>query len=184
MRFLYVLAPIALLAAALFFTWQGFQAPPAETATVQPEPPRYSVTGAQWLRLGRLGEPEFRAEAASVDYFADGTVRLHTISVDALGGYESPWHVEAPLGEAPPRERRILLTGDVRAVGRNIGGAPVTFGTTRLWVDLLRHELHTDAPVQLQADFRSARARGLRADFAGERVQLLNDVRVDYAPEG
>lgn len=184
MRTLHVLAPAALLLAALFFAWRGFQPPPRESAGVQPEPPRHSVTGAQWLRLGSLGQPELRARAAAIDYFADGSMKLRTITVDTLGGAASPWHVEAPAGEVPPRERRVLLTGDVQAEGRHVSGAPITFATTRLWVDLLRRELHTEAPVQLQTDFRTASARGLRADFAGERVQLLNDVRVDYAPEG
>lgn len=184
MRALYVLAPAALLIAALFFTWQGFQESPTAAVAAAPELPRYAVTGARWLRLGSQGQPEFRAQAAAIDYYADGTAKLRAITVDSLGGYESPWHVEAPMGEAPPRERRILLTGGVRATGQHVSGAPVTFNTARLWVDLLRRELHTEAPVRLQTDFRSASARGLRADFAGERVQLLNDVRVDYAPEG
>lgn len=182
MRTLYILGAALLLVAALFFAWQGLQAPPSEARAEAPEPPRYAVTGAEWVRLGSRGEPEFRAQAAAIDYYADGTVKLRTITVDALGGHGSPWHVEAPAGEAPPQERRLLLTGDVHAVGQHASGTPVTFNTTRLWVDLLRRELHTEAPVQLQTDFRSASARGLRADFAGERVQLLNDVRVDYAP--
>lgn len=184
MRALYVLLPALLLAAALWFTWQGFQAVPDEARAPAVEAPRYAVIGAEWLRLGPGGQPEFRARAAAIDYYADGNLKLRAITVDALGGFESPWHVEAPAGEAPPRERRLLLTGEVLAQGRHASGAPVTFSTTRLWVDLLRRELHTEAPVTLQTDFRSASARGLRADFAGERIQLLNDVRVDYAPEG
>ncbi|MGH8481770.1 MAG: LPS export ABC transporter periplasmic protein LptC, partial [Nevskiaceae bacterium] len=61
-----------------------------------------------------------------------------------------------------------------------VANEDVRLTTQRLWVDLLRRELHTDAPVELRSDFRSATARGLRTDFAGDHVQLLNDVRVDY----
>ena len=102
---LYVVLPAALLVAAIFFTLQGLQAPPEPVAPAA-EQPRYAVTGAQWLRLGVTGEPEFRAEAATIDYYADGTARLRAIGMDALGGFDSPWHVRAPQGEAPPRARR------------------------------------------------------------------------------
>lgn len=181
---LYVFLPAALLIAAIFFSWQGLQAPPPQAVKPDAEQPRYAVTGAHWVRLGVSGEPEFRAQAAAIDYYADGSAKLRTIGIDALGGYDSPWHLQAPLGEAPPRARRLRLTGGVHATGEHASGAPISFDSAYLWVDLLRRELYTDAPVQLQTDFRSASARGLRADFDGERVQLLNDVRVDYAPEG
>lgn len=184
MRLLYVAAPLALLVAALLFTWQGLQAPPAGRAAPEQEPPRYAVTGAQWLRLGVKGQPEFRAQAATIDYYADGSAKLRAIEIDALGGFESPWHLQAPSGEAPPRARRLLLKGGVRATGEHASGMPVSFTSEHLWVDLLRRELHTDTKVTLQTEARSATARGLRADFDGERVQLLNDVQVDYAPEG
>jgi len=182
MRILYLLIPAALVTAALIFAWHGFQEPTQLAAAPAKEPPRYAITGVQWLRLGPEGEPEFRAEAESVDYFADESAEMRNVKLDSLGGYSSPWHVEAPRGQAPARERRLKLTGGVRASGA-LARERVSLVTPRLWVDLLRRELHTDAPVELQSDFRSATARGLRSDFAGEHVQLLNDVRVDYVPE-
>ena len=184
MRLLYLAVPAVLVLAALFFTWQGFQAPLPGATTPEKDPPRYAVTGAQWVRLGVTGEPEFRAQAANIDYYADGSAKLRPLRIDALGGFESPWHVQAPMGEAPPRARRLLLKGGVRATGELASGSPVAFSTNHLWVDLLRRELHTETKVTLQTEARSATARGLRADFDGERVQLLNDVQVDYAPEG
>lgn len=180
----YLALPAFLVGAGAYLAWQGLQAPPAETSASASVPPRHAVTGAVWVRLGSNGEPEFRAGAAGIDYYADGSATLHDIELDALGGHASPWHVAAPAGEVPPRERRLLLTGGVMAQGQYENGVDVAFETPHLWVDLLRRELHTEAPVQLQTDFRSASARGLRADFSGERVQLLNDVRVDYVPEG
>lgn len=183
MRALFVLVPVLFVAAAVVFTWHGFQEPAQAPAAPAAEPPRYAITGVEWLRLGRDGQPEFRARAATLDYFADESVTLGDVQLDALGGYRSPWHVEAPRGTAPPRERRLRLTGGVRATGA-LANENVSLATQRLWVDLLRRELHTDAAVELRSDSRSATARGLRTDFDGEHVQLLNDVRVDYAPQG
>lgn len=183
MRLSYALVPALLVAAAIVLvTWQGLRTPAPEAAAVAEEPPRYAVTGAEWVRLSREGEPEFRARADAIDYYTDGSAKLRGVRLDALGGAQSPWHVEAPAGEAPPRERRLKLEGGVQAEGALHGGAPVAFTAPDLWVDLLRRELYTDARVEVQSDQRLT-ARGLRADFAGERIQLLNDVQVDYAPE-
>jgi LPS export ABC transporter protein LptC len=181
---LYVVLPAALIIAASLFTWQGLQTPPEPAAVAAAETPRYAVTGALWVRLDREGNPEFRARAASVDYYADESAQLRTIALDALGGAESPWHLEAPEAQSPPHERRLKLKGGVRAGGNRIGGETVSFTSDTLWVDLLRKELRTDDAVRLETEYRSATARGLQADFEGQRVQLLKDVQVDYAPPG
>lgn len=183
MRILYLLVPATLLTAALIFTFYGFQEIAETAAAPAQEPPRYAATGVQWLRLGSLGEPEFRAEAETLDYYADESVVMKQVRIDALGGYNSPWHLEAPRGQAPPHERRLRLSGGVRATG-DLAAERVALTTQRLWVDLLRRELYTDADVRLESDFRTATARGMRSDFNGERVQLLNDVKMDYVPEG
>ena len=183
MRILYLLIPAALVAAALIFTFFGFQETAETAAAPTVEPPRYAATGVQWLRLGREGELEFRADAETLDYYADESVVMKKVRLDSLGGVSSPWHIEAPRANAPPRERRIRLSGGVRATG-DLVQERVALTAPRLWVDLLRRELYTDAEVKLVSDFRTATARGLRSDFAGERVQLLNDVKMDYVPEG
>jgi LPS export ABC transporter protein LptC len=175
---------LALILAVLIFMGLGLRPPVAESATVAREPPRYVVTDAQWLRLNLRGEPEFRAQAQSIEYYADDTVELRTLALDALGGWTSPWHVQAPEGTARVNDRRLLLSGDVVAQGKTIDGAQLDFTTERLWVDLLRRELRTDHDVVFQSDFRRATARGLKADFNGEHIQLLNDVQMEYAPEG
>ena len=182
MRIVWLLIPAALLAAALIFTY-GLEQTPETAAAPSAEPPRYAATGVQWLRLGGEGQPEFRVEAATFDYYADESVALTQVRLDALGGYSSPWHLEAPRGSAPPRQRQLRLAGGVRAPG-DLATERVALATPRLWVDLLRRELHTDAEVRLQTDFRTATARGMRSDFDGERVQLLNDVKMNYDPEG
>lgn len=182
MRVFYFALSVALLMATLVYIAPNFQTP--ATAPVAPAAPlpRYTVTGAQWLRLGEQGQPEFRAQAQSIEYFADESIQLHTITLDALGGLSSPWNLRAPAGTVPPRERRVLLQGGVVAKGAYADGVPIDFTTDRLWVDLLRRELRTESPVLLTSDLRHASARGLKADFSGERVQLLDDVQVEYVP--
>lgn len=170
-------------AAALAVMSERLQEPVAAPVAATVELPRYSVTGAEWVRLDAGGNPEMRARAAVIEYFADDSARLKDLTLDSLGGSTSPWKMQSPTGRVPPHERRVLLEGEVLADGI-YGDEPVSFKTRELWVDLLRRELLTDARVVLDSQFRRASARGLRADFAGTTVQLLNDVEVEYVPGG
>src|ERR1700741_5503110 len=100
----YVILPAGLLIAALYFTWEGFTNAPSAAQVAASDLPRYAATGARWLRLNRQGQPEFRAHAASLDYYADESANLHLVALDALGGAESPWHGESPAEKMPPHE--------------------------------------------------------------------------------
>src|SRR5687768_15616534 len=110
MRILFLLVPAAVVVAALLLSWRTDESAQAAALRAE-EPPRYSIKDVTWLRLGTDGEPEFRARAESLDYFADDSVKMTAVTLDALGGLRSPWHVEAPRGSAPPRERRLRLAG-------------------------------------------------------------------------
>jgi LPS export ABC transporter protein LptC len=183
MRYFTLAVLMAFVLAALMFTWAGLQQAPAP-AVAKPaeEPPRYVLSGAQWTRLDRQGQPEFHAVAATVEYYADDSIRLHDVAVDALGGLRSPWHLKASAGVAPPHEHRLRLDGPVVADGKTADGEAFTINTDNLWIDQLRRELYTGAPVRMDSGLRSATAVGMRADFAGEHLKLLNDVHFNYAP--
>lgn len=183
MRWMLLLVTVAAAAAGWALVSERLGAPATEAAPSPGPLPRYSVTNADWVRLDARGEPELRARAATLDYYADESLQMRSLTLDALGGTRSPWTLTAPRGRVPPHERRILLRGEVVADGK-YAEEPVRFTTNELWVDLLRRELRTEAPVVLEGGFRRAAARGLRADFSGETVQLLNDVQVEYVPGG
>jgi len=186
MRYLTLAVLMACVLAALMFTWAGLQRPPVVASAARPgaeEPPRYVLTGATWTRLDRQGEPEFRVVAQSAEYFADDSIHLTDLTMDSLGGTRSPWHLKAPSGMAPPHEKRVRLDGPVIADGKTPDGEPFTLTTDNLWVDQLRRELYTSAPVKMDSGLRTGTAAGMRADFEGEHVRLVNpDMKFDYAP--
>lgn len=181
MRWVYLLVTLAAAAAVWAVLNERLEAPAAESVAPADALPRYALANAEWLRLDARGEPELRVRTESIDYYADDSAQMGMLTLDALGGTESPWTLTAPRGRMPAHERRVLLEGGVLAQGR-YADEPVQFTTEALWVDLLRRELRTDAAVVLYSEFRRASARGLRADFSGENVQLLNDVQVEYVP--
>lgn len=175
---------LLLVAVAAVVAWRldrGLIAPQPVPAAAGPELPRYALSGAEWVRFDARGQPEMRARAGALDYYADASVQLRELTLDHLGGEGSPWTLSAPRGEVPAGERRVRLLGGVQAQGR-YADDPVRFTTETLWVDLFRRELRTDAPVLLAGEFRRASAVGLRADFSGASVQLLDQVQVDYVP--
>lgn len=184
MRRLLFALPILIAVGVLMATWRGGAPRPPRAAAASESQPRYTLTDGRWLRYGLDGRPEFEATAQTIDYYDDESARLQTVEVHALGGAGSPWRINAPEGYAPPHSQRMQLRGNVTAVATWPQGETVNFQTAYLWVDQNRRELSTDAPVQMRGRNRSANADGLRADWTGKLVELLGQVRMQYAPPG
>lgn len=176
-----VFAGIGLLVAlTLVLLLRGLRGAPAEVAVAAAaEPPRYELQGIRWTRLDPEGRPLLQATAAQARYFDDRSARFEELQVQRLGA-EGPWTLTAPRGVMPPDEKRIHLTEPAQMNGRLKTGEPVRVTADGMWVDLARREIYTDERVVLQGPQRQARARGLRADWQGTRVQLMNEVEVEY----
>lgn len=179
-----VLAVAAALAIFATLTMlRGFQPEPPQAPVAQTLPPRYQLQGVEWTRLDAQGRPLIEATAATARYYDDKSARFETLQVRRLGAAGGPWNLTAPQGLMPPGEERIQLTDPVEMTGKLKNGDPLRVTAETLWVDLQRKEIHTADRVLLTAPNRQARARGLRADWAGTRVQLLNEVEVDYVAQ-
>lgn len=177
-----LLFPLALAVVAVVVTLQGFQPEPAAEGEGAAGPePRYELADAQWTRHDPAGTPQLRATAARIEYFDDRSARLTTLTLDQLGGADGPWRIHAPSGTVPAEQMRMQIGPPVRMTGTLRQGGAVDVATERLWIDWQKREIYTDDRVTLTAPRREARARGLRTDWAGTRVRLLRDVRVDYA---
>lgn len=173
--------PAGLAATMVWLLVRGFDPGTPQEAPSDPgTPARYQLTGVDWTRYDDQGAPLMHAQAARARYFDDKTARLDQVRLDHLGG-DGPWVLTAPSGLVPARERRVQLTAPVRIAGDLPRLGPVELEAVSLWVDPDRREIYTAERVTMDAPGRRASALGLRADWAGERVRLLNQVRVDYA---
>ncbi len=151
-------------------------------ATPQPATPRYALTGASWIKLDARGQPQFRAQAAQIDFYDDSSARLQVLSVDALGGLESHWRLNAPTGYLPAQQQRLWLDGPITGEGRLAADEWVQLRAEQLWIDMAKRELGSERPVRLVSPRKQAQAQGLRADFKGSRVELRGQVETRYDP--
>lgn len=178
------LLPLALVVALGFWIARQPEAPGSASAGAPPAAmPRYALTGVNWLRLDSKGQPQFRAQAAQIDFYDDDSARLQTLSLDALGGLDSPWRFNSPSGFVPPGQKRLRLDGPVAGTGKLANGDTVHLNAAQLWVDSAKREISSETAVQIDAPRRQAQAQGLRADFGGKRVELRGKVQATYAPK-
>lgn len=94
---------------------------------------------------------------------------------------DQPWRVQADSGWVNERQDEIRLRGNVIASSSPQAEAPVTMTTEQLNVFPEQRLATTDAQVEVTQPGITMRGRGMRADFAGERVQLLSQVKTRYA---
>ena len=161
---------------------RGFQAQGTPVAADGSSPPRYQLEGVEWTRLDAQGKPLIHATAATARYYDDRSAQFETLQVQRLGE-SGPWNLQSPSGNMPAGEQRIRLDKPVAMTGKMKSGETVRVDTDSLWVDLEHKEIATEDYVRLTGTNRAARARGMRADWSGTQVKLLNDVEVEYVPQ-
>jgi LPS export ABC transporter protein LptC len=181
------LIPLLLLPAlaGLFYTFQRMDNSMVETPAPPTTLPRYTLAGADLVRFDSEGEPFLRGQAESIDYFDDQAGLAHNLQVDLATDDERSWHLTAPSANLPPHQRRFMLDGPVLASGEwPDNGEPLSLRTDRLWIDPDRHQIETDAPVDVHSDSRNGNAVGMRSDWAGQSLQLLHNVKMTYQAPG
>jgi LPS export ABC transporter protein LptC len=173
-----------LLFAVVLVMWlHGLDRGAPATARDEGPRPRYSMRNAEWTRLGADGRAEFHVTAETIDYYVDESARMSNMILDGLDGGRGPWRLTSPAGEMPAHETRMLLKKPVVMTGLpKQGGSAVRLTTDQMWVDSKRKELYTESPVLMTRGNEQASATGMRADWAGQKIDLLHDVKVTYVP--
>jgi LPS export ABC transporter protein LptC len=150
----------------------------AESITAA-DPARYEARGADWTRTDTDGEPVFRVRAERLTMHASERVAIEAPRVRGLGENDS-WSLTAPLGEVPADSRSLRLSGGVDIEGEWPDGSALKGQTQELIVALSERELRSEHAVTLQGTGRRMQGVGLLADIDGERLRLLDEVRVRY----
>ena len=181
---LLVLVVILAISVAVLKAVQNFDQ--AGTHLVQEDDaprPRYALRDAEWTRLGVDGHAQFHITAATIGYYDNKSAILGKMTMDGLGGEKGAWLLTSPAGEVPAQQERILLKKPVVITSKpSDGSEPIKMFTDQLWVDNKRKEIYTDLPLRLTQGAQQATATGMRADWTGQKLNLLHDVEVIYVP--
>lgn len=174
---------LALLLGVVIVLWgtnvsRQSESPKTTTAEVR-EPPRYVVRDARWLRTDADGAPLFRVQATRLAMYADERTVIQEPTVDGLGEQDA-WSLRAPRGDIPAGSRNLELSGGVDVSGEWADGSPLDARTERLTIDVSDRLLRTQQPVHVTGPGRDLRSVGLRTDWDGDRLTLLDQVRVTY----
>jgi len=184
-RRLLFLAVMLAIGVALWMGVRGFDQSSTASATQEDSGPRprYALRDAEWTRLGTDGKAQFHIAAATIDYYENESALMTHMTMDGLGGEKGAWTLTSPAGEMPAHQERILLKKPVVITGQsNRTGEPIKLFTDQLWVDNKRKEIYTESPLRMTQGEQQATAVGLRTDWAGEKLDLLHDVKVTYVP--
>lgn len=177
------LIPLLLVPAlgGLFYTFQRMDNSSPETPEAPTTLPRYTLSDAELTRFDTDGGISLSGQAETIDYFDDQSGRAQNLVMDLLTDDDKTWHVTAPAANLPAHQRRFMLEGPVVANGQwPDNGENVAVHTDRLWIDPDRHEIDTDAPVDLRSPMRNGTAVGLRSDWDEQTLQLLHNVHMIY----
>jgi LPS export ABC transporter protein LptC len=182
---LFILVPLLCISGLLLMSLQDLgRNDPVHAADIGPRP-RYTMHNAEWTRLGNDGKAEFHVTATTIDYYDNESAQLSGMTMDGLDAGRGPWTLTSPAGEMPAHEQRILLKNPVVMTGQpKQSPDPVKLTTDQMWVDSGLKQIYTESPVLMTRGAQQASATGMRADWTGQKLDLLHDVKVTYVPRG
>jgi LPS export ABC transporter protein LptC len=142
----------------------------------------YYLTAALLTEYGPDGAPRIVLHADSIEQqLADQSVRLTDIVLDYTTPKAGKWHVTAARGSLPVTAKSLLLSGDVRVVGRRPQGEAV-IRTDLLSYDTESSVVQTAEPVSIEFGAHRLEGRGLYVVLNDGTLRLESDVHGRFVP--
>ncbi|MCB1748359.1 MAG: LPS export ABC transporter periplasmic protein LptC [Gammaproteobacteria bacterium] len=144
--------------------------------------PDYYVDHMVRRTTGVNGELRNVLRASHVEHFPDDdTTELASPHLEIYNGAAEPWHVIAERGWISAGNDVVLLHGEVEIWRYGADGERAyQVLTTELRVLPKEQYAETDNPTIIVSPAAVAHAIGMRANFAHDRVELINRVRSRY----
>ena len=144
--------------------------------------PDYYIDKMTRRTLGPLGETANVLRAERLEHFADDdSTELASPHLEIYNGSPEPWHVVAERGWVSSGNEVVLLHGPVEIWRQNKAGKRIyQVLTSELRVLPKEQYAESAEPTTLIAPATIAHSIGMRANFAHERVELLNRVRARH----
>ena len=182
-KWLVVLAVVGL---STLSWWMPIEQAPVTTLVTAPEKRHiadFFLMDFDLTTMNAAGYPRYYLQAAWMQHYSDDdTSQLTDPSLTVYRPDSAPWQVRADQALVAAGGESVLLRDDVK-VRRMATDSRDTLELTTSALRVIpdKEYAETDQPVTVVADSGVTRATGMRADLKRQRLQLLANVRGDYA---
>lgn len=164
---------------ASFWLWQNLEDEDEVASTPAPHERDYYIENMVRTTTGTQGELRNILRATLVEHFPDDdSIELASPHLEIYNGDARPWHVIAESGWVSSGNDVVLLHGEVE-IWRygDTGEREYEVLTSELRVLPKEQYAETDNAATLIGPSTITRAIGMRANFAHDRLELLERVR-------
>lgn len=164
---------------ATFWLWQNLEDEDVAARPPAPHERDYYITDMVRTTMGLQGELRNVLRAELVEHFPDDdSTELASPHLEIYNGESQPWHVIAERGWVSSGNDVVLLHGDVEIWRAGDAGERIyEVITSELRVLPKEQYAETDNPATIIGPSTVTHAIGMRANFAHDRLELLERVR-------
>lgn len=176
----------ALLTAGALASWYlARQNNADDAAPVELDSPQrgYYLKSARILGTGSDGGLLYEIQAKHAEQRGDDEIAFTDVLINYSPASEVPWIVNADAALISQGERRVRLSGHVRALSsEGFSGSDTEIRTEYLELDPELYVAETDQRVQIRIGARSLTATGMLASLKENRLQLISNVNGKFVP--
>lgn len=166
--------------------WMPVEQGPVSRLVTAPEKRHifdYYLDDFDLTTMNAAGRPRYYLQAQGMSHYADDDIsELAQPQLTVYRDKAAPWVIRSREARVAAGGESVLLQGDVKVErptqdrrGR------LEIDTSALRVVPAKEYAETDQPVLIVTDFGETRAIGMQADLKQQQLQLLAQVRGDYA---
>lgn len=167
------------LSALSFWVWRQIEDDSNQLAKTRVHEPDYYIEHMVRRSMGETGELSNLITADLVVHYPDDdSTELTQPRMEIYNDAQRPWHVIAERGWVSSGNEVILLRGEVEIWRLGQGGdRELELFTSELRVLPKEQYAETDNPATIKSRTTTTTAIGMRANFAHDRLELLQRVR-------
>lgn len=170
-------------AAASWYLAQQYRADDGDNAGIEATQRGYYLKSARILGTGPDGSLLYQIQARHAEQQGDEQISFTDVLINYSPASEVPWIVNADSAMIHQGERRVRLSGHVRAVSsEGFSGNDTEIRTQYLELDPEAYVAETDERVQIRIGARSLTATGMLASLRENRLELKSNVNGKFVP--
>lgn len=177
------IAALAAIAAGSWYLAATLREPVAEDESTNSFSGGFYLRSARILGMGETGNLLYEIVADYAVQKENDEIEFRNVSISYSPTTEIPWTLNADVATLASDQKRVILSGHVRAVSTQVVSGEVTEVRTS-WLELEPEEFRaeTDRRVQIRVGARSLTATGMLALLREDRLHLKSNVSGRFVP--